>query len=162
MNTVVEQVADLLRDRPSPGDPPEVRAAWLARKADVLEAIAADAAHRSGLVDPVEARQVADCARQVADHARAQLPGVAAVSAADVSRLHKEAGLGEDLEEQLAESRKRLRQAADYLAGVYARQQGVSWRWDAPEPEVLAAALETLATVATTMAAEARGGTVVR
>lgn len=60
---VVEQISDLLRDRPPLGAPADERAAWLARKVDVLDAIATEAAATPGLVDPLEARRVADGAR---------------------------------------------------------------------------------------------------
>lgn len=147
--TPAVQVRDLLRDQPPLGAPPEVRRAWLARKADVLDAIATEAADEPGLVDPAEARLVAARARvlQVAE----VRPPVGGLSAAV-----EPGDLKVDLEEQLVESRKRLRVAADYLAGL----QGSRYRADAPDPELLAGALETLASLATTMAAEARRGKV--
>ena len=55
------------------------------------------------------------------------------------------------LEDRLVGARTVVRDLAVEVAGV-----------DAPEPELLAAALETLASLATTMAAEARGGRVDR
>lgn len=60
---LAEQISALLRDRPPLGAAHDVLVAWLARKADVLDAIAADAAEVPGLVDPTEARRVADDAR---------------------------------------------------------------------------------------------------
>lgn len=75
----VDLIGDLLRDWPPVDAPDEERAVWLARKADVLDAIATEAdaiatvVEVPGLVDPVEARNVAEKARNVAEKAREAL-----------------------------------------------------------------------------------------
>lgn len=60
---VVEQSGDLLRDRPPLDAPDGERLLWLIRKADVLAAIATQAAEEPGLVDLVGARRAAAAAR---------------------------------------------------------------------------------------------------
>lgn len=67
-----------------------------------------------------------------------------------------------DLEDQLVAAKEHLRTAANQLGWVLAELQGTRYRDrdGQPDPEVLAGALETLASLATTMAAEARTGKV--
>lgn len=65
MADLTDKVAELLRDRPRPGDDEQTRAAWFDRKATVFAAIA-----NEGGLDADDARAAADQARDEARRLR--------------------------------------------------------------------------------------------